>query len=161
MKLELIKDEHVYALIENSIRGGLSFVGKRYAKANNPYMADYDAGKEISYLFYIDARNLYGYSMSESLPYGNFVLIDRVTYPEEFMYLSTIDNIRQLEPYGKKCYFYNINGYFPDELHDELKDFPMFPENMEIQMLDCFSKIDKYNAKVVFYILFRRFLTFS
>ena len=46
-------------LIENNIRGGISSVmGDRYVTS--------DENKKI---LYVDANNLYGRSMSESLPY--------------------------------------------------------------------------------------------
>ena len=48
-------------LIENNIRGGISSViGDRYVKS--------DANKKV---LYIDANNLYGYAMSQSLPYAD------------------------------------------------------------------------------------------
>ena len=46
--LRLIQNEQIYTYIEDMIRGGVSFVAKRYSKANNPYMIDYDPTKETS-----------------------------------------------------------------------------------------------------------------
>ena len=140
--LELIKDERIYGLIEDSIRGGVSFVGKRYSKANNPYMADFDSQKETSYNMYIDAVNLYGYGMCEPLPTGNFILVDSQNYREDFIYLSNIDNITLLNPTGKKCYFYNFDGYTPDEYHDYFSGFPLFAEKVEIP-LDMYSEFQQ------------------
>ena len=47
-------------------------ISKRYAKANNPYMKDYDPSKPIIYIWDIDANNLYGWAMSKPLPIGGF-----------------------------------------------------------------------------------------
>ena len=44
--------------------------------ANNKYLSDYDSTKESNYLMYLDANNLYGYAMSQYLPYKNFKWLD-------------------------------------------------------------------------------------
>ena len=41
--------------------------------ANNPYASGYDASKETTYLTYLDANNLYGWAMSQYMPYGHFI----------------------------------------------------------------------------------------
>ena len=41
----------------------------RHAQANNPsFPATYDANLPRQYLIYLDANNLYGWPMSQSLP---------------------------------------------------------------------------------------------
>ena len=55
------------------IRGGVSYVSKRYAKANNKYMGDkYDPKDLFIFITYLDANNLYGWAMSKPLPTGGF-----------------------------------------------------------------------------------------
>ena len=72
VELELLSDPNMYLMVKNSIRGGISTITKRYAKANNPYMKNYNPEKEIKYITYFDANNLYGWAMSEPLPVKNF-----------------------------------------------------------------------------------------
>ena len=42
VKLEKISDTDKYLFIEKGLRGGISYIAKRYAKANNKYMNDCD-----------------------------------------------------------------------------------------------------------------------
>ena len=42
VKLEKISDIEKYLFIEKGLRGAISYIAKRYAKANNKYMNDYD-----------------------------------------------------------------------------------------------------------------------
>lgn len=72
IKLELITDIDKYLMVEKGLRGGMSFIGHRYSKANHKYLEDYDSSKESNYIMYLDANNLYGWAMSQKLPYGGF-----------------------------------------------------------------------------------------
>ena len=74
-ELNLITDETIYLTFENSIRGGISTISNRYAKANNLLLDDYDPSKPNSYMTYLDANNLYGAAQSEMLPVGDFRLL--------------------------------------------------------------------------------------
>lgn len=71
-KLELLTDYDMVLMFEKGKRCGLSQCSKRYAKANNKYMKDYNSNKQSCYLTDFDANNLYGNSMTKYLPYGGF-----------------------------------------------------------------------------------------
>ena len=46
-------------------------ISNKYAKTNNPYVQSYDQDKEHNYIVYLDANNLYGWSMFRALPQSN------------------------------------------------------------------------------------------
>ena len=72
VRLDLFDNEEMYTFIERSIRGGISQISKRFAKANNSRCRDFDPLKPITHLIYLDANNLYGWAMSQMLPTHNF-----------------------------------------------------------------------------------------
>ena len=72
VKLELITDYDMILMIEKGIRGAICQATHRYAKTNNKYMKNYDKNIESSYIKYLDANNLYGWTMSQKLPVNGF-----------------------------------------------------------------------------------------
>ena len=65
VELELLTNIDMLLMVEKRIRGVIYHSIKRYAKANNKYVKDYDKNKELSYLKYWDINNLYGCAMSQ------------------------------------------------------------------------------------------------
>ena len=70
IELELISDIDMHLFIEKGMRGGITYITKRHGKANNKYMKCYNSSKESKFIVYLDANNLYGWTMSQYLPYG-------------------------------------------------------------------------------------------
>ena len=72
IRLELISDIDMYLFVEKGIRGDISYIAKRFSKANNKYMQSYDDKKPSKYIINLDENNLYGWAMSQYLPYSGF-----------------------------------------------------------------------------------------
>jgi len=70
VELDLITDPDAYLMIENNMRGGIATIFHRHAEANNPLVEGYDPTKPTSYITYLDANNLYGDAMSNTVPVG-------------------------------------------------------------------------------------------
>ena len=103
-----------YLFIEKGLRGGISMVSKRFAKANNKYLQDYDPEQPTSFIQYLDANNLYGWAMSQPLPTGNFKWSK--TYKTD----------------GAKGYILEVDLEYPKELHESHNSYPLAPEKLKV-----------------------------
>ena len=72
VKLELLTEVAMLSMVEKGSRDGICHAIHRYLKANNNYMKNHDKNKESSYIQYLDANNLYGWKMSQTLPVDDF-----------------------------------------------------------------------------------------
>ena len=63
------------SFFEKSMAGGVSYISKKYSKANNYYLKSYDPKQESKHVYW-DANNFYGYAMSKFLPTCGFKWID-------------------------------------------------------------------------------------
>ena len=50
IELELISDTDIYLFIEKEMRGGISYIAKRYSKSNNKYMQTYIIKNQVNTL---------------------------------------------------------------------------------------------------------------
>ena len=108
IELELISDPDVYLFLMDTIRGGISVCNKKHVIADNKYINENT--KNNKYLLYLDANNLYGYSMIQSLPYKNFKWSNNLT----------LDKLQ--------TGIYEVDIEIPTNLHDKFKDYPLVPE---------------------------------
>ena len=121
VELDQITDIEVLKMIENMKRGGLCFVGsKRYVKANNMYLDDYDETKPSNYIMYWDANSLYGGSMTKYLPYADLNFME----PN----LEKFDKVLNTSDTADEGYILTVDLVFPKEIHDKLRQFPPAPE---------------------------------
>ena len=115
----------MYLKVEDSIRGGISMITHKYAKANNKYMVDYNKSKPSNYIIYLDANNLYGWSMSQPLPYGNYQYDTEINkYTPEY-----IMNMADRSSDGA---FLVVDLEYPKELHDYHNDYPLAPQRKKV-----------------------------
>ena len=108
VKLEKISDTSKDFFIEKGLNGGISYIAKRYVKANNEYMKDYDPTKPSKFINYLYMYNLYGWGLSEYLPYGGFKWLKNV---DGFDVMS----ISKKNPTG---YILEVDLQYPNELHE-------------------------------------------
>ena len=58
--LELTSNIDINLFVEKGMIGGISYIAKRYSKANNRYMKSFDNNKPSKYIMYLGANKLYG-----------------------------------------------------------------------------------------------------
>ena len=116
VELDLISDPDMYLMVEGGIRGGISSIMKRYAKANHKYLKEHDPQKPNVFIEYLDANNLYGWPMINKLPTRNF----------KFMSEDDLENWRSIP-----CIL-TVDLEYPEELHDLHSEYPLAPERLLI-----------------------------
>ena len=124
VKLDYITDDKLRLLLENNMRGGPSAcMGCRYVKRGERKIV------------YEDLNNLYGWSMSQYLPTGDFREI-KVTRSSLKTILRTPDN----DEHG---FLIECDLEYPNSIHKK-KHFPFLPEKKTVKVED-FSPYMKTN----------------
>ena len=121
----------------------LKMTGVKLEKNIRPkYMSNYDSEKPSTFITYSDKNNLYGWTMSGYLPYG------------EFKWLKDVDkfDVNSINEKSDTGYFLEVDLEYPDELHELHNDYPLAPEKLAVtnDMLSKYCKeiADKYDIKV-------------
>ncbi|MEM8728266.1 MAG: hypothetical protein AAGE99_06205, partial [Chlamydiota bacterium] len=124
VSIALIHEANVALLAMNNIRGGLSQVNTRHVAVD---------GKN-EHLFYIDANNLYGFSMCHKLPIQEYVMLSSQE-AEAIDWLS-------LTPEDEYGYIVEADMEYPEHLHQEHRDLPLIFNNAGIDygMLSPYSR---------------------
>ena len=142
VKLKNISDIGKYLFIEKRLRGGISYIAERYAKANKKYVNDYDPKKPSTFISYLDMSNLYGWAVSEYLPYEGFKWL-------KIVYEFDETSISEKSLIG---YFLEVDLEYFDELHELHNDYLLAPEKRPVSsdmlLKYCKKVADKYEIKV-------------
>ena len=118
INLQTLQDKDMILLLEINIRGGISSVMKdRYVKSD-----------ENEKILYKDANKLYGWAMSEYLPYDEIKFDNNVK-------LDDLLNTPNDADFG---YFVEVDLKYPDNIKQKSKKFPIALVNKKIN-LDDFS----------------------
>ena len=120
--LDLFNNQQLdmYLKVEKHIRGGISMISHKYSKANNKYMKDHDTSTQSKYITYVDANNLYGWSMCQPLPVNDYKYENISNY--------SVEDILKLDDNGDRGYFFEVDLEYPKELHNSHNDYPLAPE---------------------------------
>ena len=115
-ELQLLHDYDMLMLFERGIRGGISHISKRYAEANNKYMVDYNPDESSTYIQYLDANNLYGWAMSQSLPTHGFKWMKDLTKDTVMEILDKANHSMVNPSKNKKGYIFEVDLEYPHDL---------------------------------------------
>ena len=129
-QLELLCDYDMLMMFERGIRGGMTHIAKRYSEANNKYMKDYDPEKPSKYIQYLDANNLYGWAMSQSLPTGGFKWMSNITKEKVMEILEKTNS--SMNNSVKRGYIFEVDLEYPKELWKSHNDYPLAPEKIRV-----------------------------
>ena len=118
VELEKISDPDKYMFFEQGMRGGVSYINKRYSEAS----------KNVNIL-YLDMNNLYGCAMRQYLPISNF------------KWVKNIDKIKQklmnIKNNSSTGYVLEVDLEYPQKLRDTHNDYPLAPKKLIYQKNGC------------------------
>ena len=91
---------------------------------------------------HLDIKNLYGWKMSDYLPYGGFKWLENTNNFD-------INSISEKSPIG---YIHEVDLEYPDELHALHNDYPLAPEKLatsyDMKSDYCKKIADKYGRRI-------------
>ena len=132
------------------LRGGLSFIGDRYANVydkNITEILDDDIDEKKSSLLYLDVNNLYGMGLCDNLPVSSYTWLTET----EINNLD-IESLSDTENWG--CIL-EVDLSYHKELHNEHDNLPFAPETLMItlDMMSPYSRKSQdelYDNKTIF-----------
>lgn len=148
--IENMSNDDMHLMIKAGIRGGLSFVAKKYCKANNPEMGDlYDNSMPNTFIHYHDFNNLYGSAMKEPVPVGGYKFIDE----DDFKHENPMDILAKYKETKTIGYIFEVDLLYPEELHDDHNDYPLAPQRLKLdnteKLVSSFLPIKNYPVSAI------------
>ena len=92
-------------------------------------MKSYDPYKPSIYISYLEGNSLYGWAMSQYLPYGRFKWLSQKEI-DKFHVNSVAEN----SPTG---HILEVDLEYSDELHELHNDYPLAPEKLKLVIICC------------------------
>ena len=131
--LEKVSNIDVHLFLKKGMRGGISYISKRYSKSD-----------ESTDIIYWDANNLYGWEMIQDLSYCDFKFLSK-----EEIKVFYLDSIPENSLVG---YILEVDLEYCGELHNLYNYYPLCPEKIEVgyDVLSSYCReiADWYNVKV-------------
>ena len=119
---ELIPNPDMYIFFEKGSRGRVSYIYNKYVKANNKNLKSYDSKEESKHIIYLDANNLYDYTISKFFPTSGFKWID----PKEF-------DLNKYTGNSSKGFVFEVDFEHQKVLRELHNDYPLVPDKIEIK----------------------------
>ena len=110
---EKISDPDRYMFPEQGMRGGVSYINKRYSKAS----------KNVNIL-YLDMNNLYGCAVRRYLSINNLKWVKNIDKIEQ--------KLMRIKNNSSTGYVLEVDLEYPQELYDIHNDYPLAPEKMNV-----------------------------
>jgi len=143
VELELLSDIDMLRMVQQGIRGGVSTISNRYARANNVYMGEaFDVSKPSTFITYLDAVNLYGYAMKETLPVSCF----------KWMSEEELNNWKSISSKEGEGCILEVDLKYPKKLHDLHSDYPLAPQNIVPEGSKVAKLIPNLNNKIKYVV---------
>jgi hypothetical protein len=136
VELQLITDPEILLFFESAMCGGISIISNHSARAHHPYLErkGYDSSQSHSYIYYLDANNVYGWAISQYLPVGGFPFLS-----DEEIAQIVFANVPDDSETGLAV---GCDLEYLSELHETHNDYPLAPEHVIVMevMLSPFCK---------------------
>ena len=122
IKLELMTGIYMFQFTEKGMRCGRLYIAIRHGKANNKYMKSYYVKAPSKHIMYLDANNLYGWTMSQYLPTSGF----RWVTEEQ---INKLD-LSKYDEDSKEGLILDIDLEYPHGMHNFHNDYPLAAERV-------------------------------